>query len=470
MLGDPTISRKGAKAQSKCAACVIAVLLWLGFGPSLQAEVKLPRVLSDHMVLQRDRPIRIWGWADPDEKVTVTLGEGKQTAKAGKDRAWEVQLPAMKAGGPHVLTVAGTNTVTINDILIGEVWFCSGQSNMGYGVLKALNPDKEIAAANHPKIRFLTAPTLEAKEPASDIKSEWRVCHPKMIAYTSAVAYYYGRELHQKLDVPVGLIVSAVNGTRIEPWTPGVGVESVKELVGKDKTQDGDLYNGMIHPFTNYPIRGAIWYQGEGNVGDGMWYYHRMRALVGGWRKNWGQGDFPFYYVQLTPLNWGGKPVTMHPELWEAQTASLQIPNTGMAVTTDIVGHVGDAHPRNKQEVGRRLARWALAKTYGHKDLPYSGPLYQSMQVEGDKIRLSFDYADAGLRARDGKALTWFTICGADRQYVPAKAMIDGKTVLVWADAIMEPVAVRFGWHQIAEPNLMNAHGLPASPFRTEKK
>ncbi len=421
------------------------------------------------MVLQRDRPVRVWGWAEPGEKVTVALGAHRAEAVADKDGGWGVALPAMKAGGPHELTVRSTNTITLTDVLVGEVWFCSGQSNMALGVVKSLNADKEVAAADYPNVRLFTAPTVESKEPKDDLKAPWHVCSPKTVSYFSAAAYYFGRELHQKLKVPVGLVVSAVNGTRIEPWTNAAGVASVRELDGKDKAENGALYNGMVHPLTKLPIRGVIWYQGEGNVGDGLWYYHRMRALVQGWRKAWGLGDFPFYYAQLTPLNWGGKPKELHAELWEAQSAALRIPNTGMAVTNDIAGHVGDAHPKNKQEVGRRLALWALTRTYGEKGLVYSGPVYRSMAVEGASIRLRFDHAHGGLAARDKKPLTWFTVSGADGAFVPAKAEIAGDTVIVSSDAVKQPVAVRFAWYQTAEPNLVNGAGLPASAFRTDR-
>jgi sialate O-acetylesterase len=454
----------------RAARLILAGSFSLTLATSLRAEVKLPRVFSDNMVLQRDTPVRLWGWADPGEKVTITFAKHRADVVAGKDGRWKATLPAMKAGGPYELIVKGINTRTIKDVLVGEVWFCSGQSNMALPVLKARNHDIEIAAADHSMIRILTTPTRQAKEPSTDVEAEWRVCSPRTISYFSATAYFFGRQIHQKLDVPVGLIVSAVNGTRIEPWTPASGVESVKELAGKDGTQNGDLYNGMVHPFTSFAIRGVLWYQGEGNVGDGSLYYHRMRALINGWRKNWGVGNFPFYYVQLTPLNWGGKPVDQHAELWDAQRKALRIANTGMVVTTDIVGNVGEAHPKNKQEVGRRLALWALARTYNVKDLGYSGPLYKSMKIEGDKVRITFDHAEGGLSSRDGKPLTWFTIAGADNKFVPAQAEIDGETVVVWSDEVTEPLAVRFGWHQIAEPNLMNRHKLPASPFRTESE
>lgn len=432
-----------------------------------RADARLPHVLSDGAVLQRDVPIRIWGWADPKEKVTVQLDKHTRTAVAAKDGRWEVSLPAMKAGGPHELVVKANNTLRVRDVLVGEVWFCSGQSNMALGVLKSLNPDDEIKAANYPRIRLWTTPTREADEPANDVKTDWKVCSPKTISYFSATAYYFGRELHKELDVPVGLIVSAVNGTRIEPWTPAVGVKSVKELSGKDEAKNGRLYNGMVHPFVPLALRGVLWYQGEGNVGDGRLYYHRMRALVTGWRAAWGLGDIPFYYVQMTPLNWGGKPKWQHAELWEAQAEAQSIPNTGMVVTND-VGNVGDAHPRNKQAVGRRLAVWALAKTYGKSGLTVSGPQFEKMAIAEGKVRLHFRHAD-GLRARDGKALTWFTIAGADKQFVAAQAKIDGKTVVVWSDEVAKPVAVRFAFHQIAEPNLVNRAGLPTSAFRTDR-
>lgn len=448
-------------------ASALAIGLLFHLGGPVRADVKLPRLFGDHMMLQREVPLLVWGWAEPDEAVKVSLGEQSQETRADRNGAWELRLPPMKAGGPFPMTVAGKNSITLKNVMVGEVWVCSGQSNMEWGVVVSNHAREEINAANYPNIRLFTVPKRLSAEPTSDVEAKWHVCSRETISYFSAVAYSFGRKLHQDLDVPVGLVVAAVGGTRIEPWTPAVGVESVLELAKIDKPQNGELYNGMIHPLTRFPMRGVIWYQGEGNVGDGMRYYHRMRALVGGWRSVWGRGDFPFYYVQLAPLNWGGKPKEQHAELWEAQTRALAIPNTGMVVTNDI-GNIGDAHPRNKQEVGRRLALWALAKTYGKKDLVCSGPLYRSMNVEGNKIRIRFDHVEGGLRSRDGKPLTWFTIAGADRKFVPASAEIDGDSVLVGSDLVREPVAVRFAWHQIAEPNLMNQAGLPASSFRTD--
>jgi sialate O-acetylesterase len=421
------------------------------------------------MVLQRDRPIRIWGWADPGEKVEVTFGKHVGKAIAGIDRSWEVILPAMPAGGPHEIHVKGANALKIQDVHVGEVWFCSGQSNMETGVLKSRNHDQEIAAADYPSIRTFTAPTRRSNTPVDDVVAEWKVVSPRSVAYTSAVAYYFGREIHRELKVPVGLVIAAVGGTRIEMWTPAVGIRSVPELQGIDKDENGELYNGMIHPLLPFPVRGTIWYQGEGNVGDGMRYCLRMKALIRGMREIRRDRESPFYYVQLTPLNWGGKPVDQLPEVWEAQTATLSEPNTGMIVTTDI-GNTGDAHPRNKQDVGRRLALWALAKAYGRKDLVHSGPLYRDCRVEDSKMIVLFDHAHGGLASRDGKPLSWFSIAGADGRFLPASAEISGDSVIVSSKEVAKPIAVRFAWHQIAEPNLVNGHGLPASPFRTDHR
>ena len=323
-------------------------------------------------------------------------------------------------------------------------------------------------AANYPNIRLVGLPDRPNLEDPEPLDPEWLVCDPAAVGYFSAVAFYYARELHESLDVPVGVVVAAVDGTRIEPWTPAVGVAGVPELEGIDEPVDGQIYNALIKPLVPMSMRGVIWYQGEGNVGDGMLYYPRMRALIEGWRAEWELGEFPFYYVQVAPLNWGGKPVTQVPELWVAQQAAMAIPNTGMAVTNDI-GNTGNAHPKNKIDVAHRLALWALAKTYGDDDLHYSGPLYRAMTLEGDRIRIHFDYTDGGLTSRDGEPLTWFTIAGENGEFHEATAEIEGATVVVHSEAVPEPVAVRFGWHQVAEPNLMNAVGLPAPSFQTDE-
>ena len=539
------------------------------------ADVKLPAVIGSNMVLQQGQPLPIWGWAEPGEAVTVTIAAAKASTTADKDGKWMVKLPAMTPGGPHTMTVQGKNSLKIENILVGEVWVCSGQSNMEFSVSSSVDSTTEISAAKYPKIRLFHVPKRPSTRPEEDVDAAWRACRPETIGGFSAVAYFFGRHIHQSLNVPVGLINSSWGGTRIEPWTPPEGFELVpalaeylgqkstdlteryqqslraflgqvekkmkehleppkrteedrleeetdeedggialevpvpddpqlpnarriqnwlplaKKAVEEDKPMPalnggwprgwpecpGDprrspgitsgLYNGMIHPLLPLAICGALWYQGESNRGDGMLYHEKMKALILGWRKVWGSGDFPFYYVQLAPFTYGGSPELLA-EMWEAQTATLALPNTGMAVITDIA-NVRDIHPRNKQDVGLRLALWALAKTYGKTDLVYSGPLYRAMSAEGGKIRLSFDFVGGGLRSRDGKPLTHFAVAGEDRKFVAAVAEIDGEVVVVSAEGVEKPVAVRFGWDQTAEPNFINKEGLPASPFRTDR-
>lgn len=489
------------------------------------AEVKLPHVFGNNMVLQRDMPVPIWGWAAPNEAITITFSrqdvESKidtYIVKADEKGNWQTKLKATPAGGPYTLNVAGSNTLELTDILFGEVWVCSGQSNMGWTVNASKDRDAEVAAANYPMIRLFHIPNKSSGLPAPDVNAHWRPTAPETVRHFSAVAYYFGRHLHKELDVPIGLINTSWGGTRIEPWTPPEGFASVPALTRiSDEIQDINknyraqlpqklqeietwiaktrvalesndvifempenehalnphqrptaLYNSMVYPIVPIAIRGAIWYQGESNMREGMVYHEKMKALINGWREVWKQGDFPFYFVQLAP--WGGydrNDPTHLPKIWEAQTATLALPNTGMVVTTDI-GNIRDIHPKNKQDVGLRLALWALAKTYNKDNLVCSGPLYKSMKVEGSKIRLSFDHVGGGLVSRDDQPLTWFQIAGEDQQFVEAVAEVDGDTVVVSSDSVQSPVAVRFGWDQIAEPNLMNKEGLPASPFRTD--
>ena len=512
--------------MKRTALFLIGFLLFFT-GSFAHADVTLPRVIGNNMVLQRDMQVPIWGWASAGEEVTVTLSteaEGVEpisttTAVAGAEGNWQIKLPAMAAGGPYTLQIKGNNTHELTNVLFGEVWVCSGQSNMQWPVSASNDSEAEIAAGMYPKIRLFYVPRVPSGLPQQDVEADWHETRPQTIAGFSAVAYYFGRKLYKNLDVPIGLINTSWGGTRIEPWTPPVGLAAVPALASIDKevqdvqanyraqlrerinalekwiaetrkaletgaalTEIPDnthplkhqgrptaLYNGMVHPLIPYAIRGALWYQGESNLRDGMLYHEKMKALINGWREVWGQGNFPFYFVQLAPFNYGGRNASPFflPQIWEAQTATLTLPNTGMAVTTDI-GNLRDIHPRNKQEVGRRLALWALAKTYGRDDVTHSGPLYKSMAVEGDTIRLTFDYVGSGLTSHDEKPLTWFQIAGEDKEFVEAQATIDGDTLVVSSDAIANPIAVRFGWHQSAEPNFVNKEGLPASPFRTD--
>ena len=440
------------------------------------AEVSIPSVFADHMVLQREMPITVWGWATAGGKVTVALGRNEVVTRANSQGEWKVALPEMKAGGPHKMTISGKNTLTLTDILVGEVWIGSGQSNMQWSVAGAANGGAESAVAKYPKIRLFLVPNVLSGTPKRDVKAKWTACNPATVKPFSAVLYYFGRELHKELDVPVGLIASSWGGSRIEPWVPPVGFASVKELKDLSETvrtapkanlagygSPTAMYNAMIHPLVPFGVRGAIWYQGESNLFDGMLYAHKKRALVEGWRKVWGNDKLSFYWVQLAPYVYNAPPEFLA-RIWEAQAAAMSIPRTGMAVITDI-GHTRDIHPRNKQDVGKRLALWALAKDYD-RDIVYSGPIYKSMKIEGNKIRVSFDHTGTGLKSRDGKPLNWFQISDGP-EFVDAKAVIDGKTVVVWSDAVAKPEAVRFAWHQLAEPNLQNSAGLQACTFRT---
>lgn len=469
---------------------LVTVVLSVAACGVARADVKLPKVLASNMVLQQKMPVPFWGTAEPGEEVTVSIGDNKATTKAGADGKWSVKLKELSVGAPVEVLVKGKNEIKLTNVLVGEVWVASGQSNMEWSVAASNNPKEEIEAANYPNIRLFHVRKVPSVTPADEVvlDREWSECSPGTIPNFSAVAYFFGREIHKELKVPVGLINTSWGGTAIEPWTPIVGfesVESLKPVAEQAKAQQanpGDakanagapthLYNGMVYPLVPFAIRGALWYQGESNRGQGVAYEQRMHALINGWRSVWNEGDFPFLFVQLAPYKYVKPPMTdpnnLLPQVWEAQTKTLAMKNTGMAVTTDIT-NLDDIHPRNKQDVGKRLALWALAKTYGKPNLVYSGPLYKSMKVEGNKIRIEFDHVGGGLKSRDGKPLSWFTIAGKDGDFVDATAVIDGNTVVVSSEKIADPAAVRFGWSELAEPNLMNAEGLPAGPFRTSR-
>ena len=520
--------KTGSKYFRRIAIPLFGIFL---LAVTLSAEIRLPSIIGSHMVLQQDMPIKVWGWAEPGEVISVVFKNQRGQTTVGKDGRWEIVLESTKADKKvYDMSIAGTQSqpVVIKDIHIGEVWICSGQSNMEWPMWRTESPTPEIRRADFSQIRLFHVPRKVSVYPLEDVEAEWEVCAPHTIRDFSAVAYYFGREIHRNLDIPVGLISTRWGGTRIEPWTPVAGFRSVPELQdmledmksedekyreelkkqlpeqknwlknsesalseGKkiplrpeihlhprnDPQAPTALYNAMVHPLIRFAMRGAIWYQGESNRNDGPIYTKKMEALINGWRSVWGLGDFPFYYVQLAPFNYGyliddeeNDTLDFYrlPLIWEAQLQALKIPNTGMAVTTDIA-NLYDIHPRNKKDVGYRLSLWALAKTYGQKDLVYSGPLYRSMSVEGKKIRIQFDHVGSGLISLDDQPLSWFEIASQDRTFTKARAEISNNSVLVWNDRIYEPVAVRLGWHQLATPNLGNKEGLPASPFRTDR-
>jgi sialate O-acetylesterase len=453
---------------------------WLVLATLASAEVRMPRIFSDQMVLQRDMPIPVWGWAAEGDKVTVEFAGQTASATAGPGGKWTVTLKPLSAGGPHTLSVKGqtpADAVQARDVLVGEVWVCSGQSNMEWPVNRADNAEEEISAANYPSIRHFKVAHKIAETPQEDCVGEWEVCSPGTVADFTAVGYFFARLLHRDLDVPVGIIGCNWGGTLAEAWTGRERLEAnnafdailerSREFNPNSPHQASVLYNGMLHPLIPFAIRGAIWYQGESNVTRAQQYAQLFPAMIQNWRAKWQQGDFPFYYVQLAPFRYDRNDPQACAELWEAQLKTLSLPNTGMAVTTDI-GDIQDIHPTNKQEVGRRLALWALAKTYGRGDLVFSGPLYDSMNVEQNKIRIRFRHVGGGLTTRDGQPPSDFAIAGKDEEFHEATATIDGDTLIVYSEDVDNPVAVRYAWRDDAEPNLSNTEGLPASPFRTD--
>ena len=457
--------------------CTLGLVLLLA--PAMiytaKGNVSVPAIFGDHMVLQQNQEIIIWGWARPNEEVTVQPGwEHEEVKTKGNNKAqWQVKIKTPGAGGPFTLTIKGYNTLVIEDVLIGEVWLCSGQSNMEWTAAQGIDDaEAEVATARHPEIRFFTAGLRTAVSPQLDIEGEWVVCTPETMKYFSAVGYFFGREIQSKLDAPVGLISSSWGGTPAEVWTSADVVEDndlFREEAQKIREvpwcprEPGVAFNAMIAPLIPFRIAGVLWYQGETNTYSPGTYEQFFPALIENWRQHWGY-DFPFYYVQIAPYKYG-RPME-GAWLRDSQRKALEVPNTGMVVVSDI-GNTEDIHPRNKKDVGLRLASWALANTYGKEGITYSGPLYKNMEQEGKKIRVFFDHAENGLMAK-GKEITHFEVAGEDGVFVPAKAKIDGGTVVVQAREVKEPVAVRFAWGNTAEPNLFNKEGLPASTFRTD--
>ena len=496
------------------AQIVTVCALVLSTAANLFADVKLPAVLSDNMVLQQQSDARFWGWADPGEKVVVQGSWAKEVSEpvtAGDDGKWKISLKTPKAGGPYTITVKGNNTLTLNNILLGEVWVCSGQSNMEFRLPHATDGKQEVVAADYPQIRFFNVSGAATAHPADDVKGSWIECRPETAGRILAVPYFFARKIHKDLNVPIGLVCSAMGATPARTWTSGkmlletnMYVNEVKQVSDKEtiekakakyeadmvKWQDAAkkakaegapeprrprglprigarwpsaLFNGMISPLTSLTIKGAIWYQGENDVSGVGWYRPLFPNLIQSWRDAWDLGDFPFYHVQLPPYDYGNSNSAF---LREVQMKSLSMKNVGIAVTLD-VGDFKNIHPPHKKEVGERLALWALAKDYGKKDLVCSGPIYKSMKVEGAKIRLSFDYTGSEMVAKDG-VLANFFVAGADMKFVPAKAIIDKDTIVVSSEKVAKPVAVRYAFDNAGVPSLFNKEGLPASSFRTD--
>ena len=454
----------------------------------VRAEVKLARVFGDSMVLQRDREVPVWGTAAAGEEVRVSLGKQIHTIKAGQDGRWRVKLEAMPAGGPHELVVKAANTLRVKDVLFGEVWLASGQSNMAMTVGRCRDAQAEQAAADFPKIRMFTVKRTAALKPAADCQGTWQVCSPRTVAGFSAAAYYFGRRLHKELGVPVGLINSSWGGTAIEAWT-SLEVQKQdnrfaavfapwKNKPEADRNKPANLFNGMIQPLVGYGIRGAIWYQGERNsrtIASSRLYRHQLPLLIRDWRKRWGQGkgqaaNFPFVWVQLPNFKArqaDPNPVTTWAVMRESMQLGLKEPATAMAVTIDI-GEARDIHPKNKQDVGHRLAQAALAVAY-KKEVVAMGPLLRSVTIEDTRVRVQFDHVGTKLVVRGkGQAVKGFALAGPDRVFHLAEARVEGKTVVVESRLVGDPIAVRYAFGDNPAVNLYNSAGIPAAPFRTD--
>jgi sialate O-acetylesterase len=451
---------------------------------SLKAEIKLPSVFGDNMVLQQQTNATIWGNATPDQTVQVITSWNKKSysTKADHSGRWAIKVTTPGAGGPYTIIISDGKKLTLNNVLIGEVWICSGQSNMqmtmnGYFNEPVIGSNEAIATSKNNNIRLFTVEREKKLERAEDFKGEWLECVPQNVADFSAVAYFFGRMIQNALNVPVGLICSSYGGTRIEPWISEEGLADFDGIKLPDKNMKGDfnvqsptvLYNAMIAPMVGFAFRGCLWYQGESNWVDPSGYEKLMPRLVKDWRNHWAMGDFPFYYVQIAPFdyNLAASGALSSAYLREAQfKASAVIPNSGMISIMDI-GDKKSIHPSHKKEVGERLAFLALANTYGQKGIAYSGPVLKEMTVEGQVVTLSFDHAKNGLTSF-GKELENFKIAGENKRFFPAKAFITRKGITLFSPSVEKPVAVRYAFDDFVIGDLFNTEGLPASSFRTD--
>ncbi len=460
---------------------------------SVNAQVHLPKVITNNMVLQRDKPVAIWGTATPGEKITVTFAGQTKTAVTDTAENWMLKLDPMKASAePQKMIITGSNTLILDNILVGEVWLCSGQSNMEYPLDRKLKKytapkkgedlsDKELAGEKNPLIRFLY---VERKLSPILPTNGWKDCNDSTLRYITATGYFFAIELAEKLKVPVGIISSSWGGTRVEQWTPPASYEQsplFKDTVaGKknfkiDGMIPGKMFEGMIKPLIPYTLKGLIWYQGESNlmIHDTTTFVSKTKLMLDTWKRLWKDESLRFYYTQIAPYYYSKRKdklahgTDLLAYYWEAQAQCLAFPNSGMIVTTDLVDDLSNIHPSYKWEVGRRLSLWALAKDYGQK-VVYSGPLYKSMTVKKNSIELSFTQTGSGLIAADDQPLSWFIIAGADRKFYPAEAVIKGNKLIVTSKDVLNPVAVRFAWDETAMPNFCNKEKLPASPFRTD--
>jgi len=452
------------------------------FSLSAHAKILLPQILSSDMVLQRDKPINIWGFASPDEKIEVTFAGQKKETITDKNGNWLVVLSPLKTSAkPQTMIISGSNKITLTNILVGEVWLCSGQSNMEYAMRKLAKipkpqneklgfPSDEVEKAKNTQIRVFLVNRKTLNKPDSVHKS-WAIAQDSALRSFSAVGYFFAKEVQEKLGIPVGMISSAIPGSAIEPWISENAFTQEDYFKNQKVNNDpGKFYPTMIEPLTKFKIHGFLWYQGETNcfLNEKISYAYKMKVLINSWRKAWKEHDLPFYYVQIAPFNYaktkGKVPVdeNTEPEFWEAQTQLLRLPNTGMISTNDLTDSNEDLHPTYKWEVGRRLALWALAKTYNQK-IVFSGPIYKSVTFKDGKALLDFDY----LKSKTSNPITGFTIAGKDGRFVNADAVLKDGKVVVSSKEVNEPIAVRYNWTENPLGNFYD-NNLPALPFRTD--
>ena len=481
----------------------------------VSAELKMSAIFGDHMVLQQKQPIRVWGWTKPGQAVVVSFAEQQKSTTAGDDGRFDLKLDAVAAGGPYTMTVQADTTRTFKDVLVGEVWLCSGQSNMQWAVNSANDPDLESLTAKYPNLRLITVPQVGTQEPQTTFNGQWQACTPQTVRDFSAVGYFFGRQLHQTLDVPVGLIDNAWGGSACEAWVKRdllsdeglygpllkrwedieasydheAAMAKYKERLARwQETKKGNrprpprnqlagqhrpanLYNGVLKPVLGYTIKGTVWYQGESNASRAFQYRDLFPLMISSWREEWGQGNFSFYWVQLADFRAEkeGPADSDWAELREAQTMSLKLPHTGEAVITDL-GEAEDIHPKNKQDVAKRLARLALAQDYG-LDIVSRSPLYKSMEVRDARVHVHFDHVGGGLDTFDVRRPIGFTIAGEDGDFVTANArIVDKDTMEVWSDDVTQPAHVRYAWADNPICNVQNREGLPLTPFRTDDR
>jgi sialate O-acetylesterase len=453
----------------------LLALLLLNSGVTL-ANVRLPAVLSDNMVLQQRSTAKLWGWCEPGEKIYVTASwnNSKDSVKGTRDGRWQISLTTPPAGGPFTIEIKSYNTIVLNNILIGEVWVCSGQSNMEMCETWGLPEVRsELPSCYNNNIRFFHVQRTTSTNPQDDCMGKWTVCDSNELKNFSAVAYFFGKKINKDLNVPVGLVESAWGGTPAEVWTPAdevTGDPVLKTASALQQPSDGwpyipgYCYNGMIAPLTQFKIAGALWYQGEGNTVAPNTYGRLLATMIGSWRKAWGS-NFPFYYVQIAPFAYGVK--DQGSLVREQEAACQSVANTGMVVISDLVDDTTNIHPKDKHDVGLRLANWALAETYHLTGIYYKSPRFEGLETKGDKIMLNFSDAPNGLLVKGGEVQAIF-VAGDDKVFYPAEAHVQGSRLIVSAREVKKPVAVRYQYSNAGIGNVASKEGLPVAPFRTD--